>query len=673
MNNTYDIIKLVYCQFALKHPVKMSFGIQETQTMSFSKYDKSIFYSAFPEELSLKIVNFITNIWGSPADYIVLMARRMFNLNYVLYNLEDFEQQEESRNRIMSNTAILCKAPEIAAYYVRAREFPKILICDDILVHGRGIMKLITALESVIYDCVQMQESIEKEQIHRDLIKAINIYVFARNEKGVLVDSSYSILAEQIVSKKVSNRLSFYISRFLYKCSIANSSFVLSLSIPSHLLYGLDLSDPALDYNYQNRRLTLYYKTESNVAIRTIRINRWEDSPRHDGTATSLVLFGDMDVEHFNDLANRIARYVEMSVGKDSKISKILRFDSEFLQKPKAQLISFIYSLLNFIDFGREKLDANDNMLFDLFLQSDYKKISMNFDNGEGFQYEIYLLFRSICENEGVSVVLWVLLSMYSSGIIHNSIKVTEFTRGNYRNRTINPYERAEDIIYKVGTESEFDAYKSYLNNNSFKKDQIGFDIISLYNYLSIMEGENIDDVTSVGSVFGLMDAGLLSMNVELKKGGQRTIRNILKAGELSTSVLPFRFSVFVPALAFIERQSRRNQFNTRNIVKGYIEYVQDYCYSSQGAINRTDMELLMRVEQCKNSLLDLYSIGQSFEEWDFDIDDDSWFINSKNLDELTHDERKRRQNHYLYYARKYINLINQYMRKNNETEFSDK
>ena len=104
---------------------------------------ESILQSAFSEKRYAQLKAFIFHIWKSKAKYKILMARRAFNLNYAFMEACRTQRDEECvTDSIMSNTALLLYAEELARYYSWVKKFPDILIADDLLFHGRGIIKI---------------------------------------------------------------------------------------------------------------------------------------------------------------------------------------------------------------------------------------------------------------------------------------------------------------------------------------------------------------------------------------------------------------------------------------------------------------------------------------------------------------------------------------------------
>ena len=121
--------------------------------MEAVRSNEKLVRSSFSEEEYGKLLQFFQGIWQSNAAYKVFMARRAFNLNFAFMEIKDVQYKDEYKvEGIMSNTALLLCAEEIADRYRLTGHFPRIIIADDLLIHGRGIMKLIDNLECLLVE-----------------------------------------------------------------------------------------------------------------------------------------------------------------------------------------------------------------------------------------------------------------------------------------------------------------------------------------------------------------------------------------------------------------------------------------------------------------------------------------------------------------------------------------
>ena len=626
----------------------------------------------FQEEyFNEKLWMYIKNLWEDPAKYKILMARRMLNLNDVLMRGWDSSEKEQYlTDGIMSNTAFLLAANAIADQYAQKKCFPRILICDDIMLHGRGIINLLEKFRRIVMSrLAEKQVEINEKQLKWDLNRAVSIYVFARNrDEGLLIDEKvYRIYAVQILPMNRLRELSLQISDYLFSCGVANTSYVISVKLSGHQvgeIVSVKNAEPIGGFRYKGRYQNVFFRERSANILETMRIHYPNGNPKLGGVLTSLPIFGDVSGQSFERLCRITASYMEQNV-QYSQIAKYLRQERVELIKPKAQLISFLYSILSIADFCRQKLYVERGELFKILVSGDFNKIITNFDNGDVFQYEILNLFKDVCATKLSGNIMWEFLEQIEgdAGIDRkkqlNLCNRKEFRsiNGPDKSRRREKYEDVEDIFYEVGMDAEYDAFRYIWMKKPFDVNRPGFDLLSFRQYMHLMKCNNIEH--SIGCLFGLMDSGLISMNLEAdNKENLHRVCTVLKAGEMATYVLPRRFYVFIPALALVESWYSEEGSFIRYIISDFIDFLQNYCYTQGGSIDLRDRSLLEALMNKKPLLLYLYSAGQKFQDWDIDLRNERKYEERrvvKDEDELTYEEERVRKSHYLLVAREFV------------------
>lgn len=589
-----------------------------------------------------KLCSFFENIWMSNAPYKVFMARRAFNLNFLFINAKKAQYNERYNvDNIISNTALLLCAEEIADYYEMIGRFPQILIVDDIQVHGRGVTKLITSLELLVIEFLQKarNQRESKEMIHRELFAAVRIYVFAQNTRGILLDKGLAVKAVTFLPSDRLRVLSQQISRTLQQCGVANTSYVLSAELPwsfcrKEYADGCIFDKGSL-FQYRGNILRYYYHETNSGILETIRVYNSDKNSRLKRMATSLVIFGDIPYggeEQFGALCRYMAGRIREIVPY-SRIADIFIYEQEELIRPRAQMLSYILSVLNYSYFYREKITTDSHSIYKALIQSDYTKIAANFDKPQRLQYELLQIFSYISRNDVLKADVYEELTNYVNYAGGAGQKQSEGDKDDYyqvgqwnqeeTGQTCTDveaiHEIAEDIFYDVGMDAEYDANECSRMQKKFDPSMPGNDAVRFVQYLYFMKKNGVQKAVSVGSLFNLMDSGLLSMNIEAdRKRG--VVQCVLKAGELSTFVLPRRFSTFVPALSIVERGYLKRGSNKKMVVGQFIDYLQAHCYRQDGKVDPKDVEQLKKLERSKSSLLYMYNAGQSIQDWDIDL-----------------------------------------------------
>lgn len=642
----------------------------ESNTPDF--FSRKPFLDSYNNE---KLWVYMNNLWEDPAEYKILMARRMLNLNYAL--MQEWGAYENGRyltDSIMSNTAFLLSARKIADRYAYRKRFPRILICDDIMLHGRGIVRLLTKFQRIVKErLAENGIEVSEKQLEIDLYRSVGIYVFARNidEELLIDDKRYRILRSQVLPINQLRELSMQISNYLQSCGVANTSYVISARLPWYQLRSLELenkSDYEESFQYKGRRQYIFFRDRSPRILETMRICFPSGDSMKGGILTSLPIFGDIPIYLFNDLCRHVANYMERNT-RYSQIAGYLRMDYADLLKPKSQLLSFLYSILSMADFCRKNLNVEGNELYGILVDGDLNKIISNFDNGELFRYEILNLFRYITMSKSAASIMWEFLDQavldlyidHRKKLDKNTARIFTYISGPERTERRKNYEDAEDIFYEVGMDSEYDAYRHIRLGMEYDAKKPGFDLISFRQYMHIMNRKGDNREHSIGCLFGLMDSGLISMNLEADHETERQIiRTVLKAGELATFILPRRFSIFIPAFAEVEKHYRTISGYVGDAVSTFIDYILKHRYKNNEFFDFRDELIIKSLQKKKSLLLCIYSAGQNFQDWDIDLrNEEEYLLNrfAEDMNDFTYNEERVRKKYYLMLAKDFIYL----------------
>lgn len=617
--------------------------------------DKRELNTYFDSDDYEKLCIFFKKIWSSKASYKVIMARRGFNLNYLfIKELKARYNENYNVDDIISNTALLFQAKEIADYYRIMKEFPEILIVDDILIHGRGIAKLIFDFEKLVIDYLEDTNFIiDYETVHKDLLSAINIYVFAQSEKGILLDNSYAVMSDKILSDKNLIILSQQISRALQQFDIANTSYVLSAELPWSFCREELERDNYFNRNtffqYRGNTLKYYYKEEGNI-LETIRFYYSYKTRSYKRIATSLTIF---DIpsknDEFDDLCGWVAQQI-LNIIPGSRLASLFLLPKKGLARPKAQLLSFLLSILSYIEFFREKISNDSEYIYLGLIRSDYLKIASNFDKLKMIRFEILRLFEYFSESEEVKNSFFMEVQKYTeknnenlnTEWNENLFQVGKSCESEYSNEHVSDiHEIAENIFYEIGLDAEYEAYQCqkgniYLDIKNRSSCEC-LDTIRLDQYYSYMRLYEILDSESIGVLLNLMDSGLLAMNMEFDSFNQN-IQCVLKAGELSTFVIPRRLMVFIPALSLVESAVFDSSINVKDIIEEFIEYlyrrIYNQFFSDDGEVNQDHIEDMDLLESATAQLLDIYDVGKNIQDWDISLLTEEEYF-SHGIDEL--------------------------------------
>jgi len=436
------------------------------------------------------------------------------------------------------------------------KRFPKIILADDLLVHGLNIARLIENLEGLIVDYLKRKskQNVSKRAVHCDLLNAVSIYVFALNTSApLLLDQKLAVSSAVHLSPDRIKPLYQTISRALQKCGIPNTSYVFSTELPwpfcKQEYSSGNESDWSELFQYRENTLRFYYRNSDNKIFETIRFY----SPRINQTpnriAICLVVFGSIPYNQtdpnspFNALCRDVAKEISQIISH-SRIADILNCEHCYLVKPKAQMLAYLLSVLGLSSFYREKISAELKFIYKALFQSNYQRVAANFDRPKRLHPELMQLFNHVSQNDRMCCQFFKVVKEYVDEIdkdmslvkfLSNS-QVGKWKLGNRHNSHLNSsqlYEKAEDIFYEVGMNAECDINHYAMMGKEFGLSKPSKDSIRLERYLQILNRYEVDMVSSIGCALGLMDNGLLTMNLELDQS-QEAVRYVMKAEPLS-------------------------------------------------------------------------------------------------------------------------------------------
>lgn len=197
-----------------------------------------------------KLLHFAETLWEDPAEYKVFASDRMLCLNQAIMQQQRPEDRD-IRTGLMSGAAFLLSAFSIADRYAYRKKFPRILICDDVMVRGRRICNLIETFRRIIKDRLSATGvAVREKQVDEDLYRALGVYVFARSaDKELLIDSSrYRILHAQILPATDLTGLIVRITSYLRDTGAVNTPYLLSVRLPWYQPAPADMSAGGFSY-----------------------------------------------------------------------------------------------------------------------------------------------------------------------------------------------------------------------------------------------------------------------------------------------------------------------------------------------------------------------------------------------------------------------------------------
>ena len=609
---------------------------------------------------------FYQRVWAQPHEYIIFNARRCFNLNYVFWKVYESEAGAvASADRFLSNNAILLYSQELAREYAVRKRFPSILIVDDLVLHGRGLAKLLSELERLIFAALpvspdEMNQD-ERYYVRRSLASSVDIINFAANNQPLLIEDIYlqKLQSEQWLYTRTIRSLSQRISSFLQKVDVPNTSYAPSCRVS-------EIPEPprgwvSQSWSYRGIKQNMYFKPPMQSKevnhLPTIRLRRPASSgEQHSVWLTSLPLFGELTADQLSRICQRISGELEPSVFP--WLCFILRQEHPLLQKQRAQLVTLLLSMGYLLDFLYGIAESPDFSLID---GSDLDKIAQNFGKASVVLPELRKIAERLELSENLQTILRQSLRGYSAPFLHNPVLLPseEADRG-----AVNA--SLEYIFYDVGMGSEQAAHRA-ISSNQYQPGSRDSGIVPLEDLFLWKKpvlrfdqsGFSARELQKISCMLALMDNGLMSMNIECaERSGGSVVGSILKAGELATFSLPRRLHLVIPALALVERDCWRLNLDSQSAVARFIQSLPDTARPGPKAVQKKEQAVLSFLKSQGGSFVELlYDCGQTLNGWDIDlITSDDWAEEGGSCGYLAFIQQEAAgQNFYLELAKQFL------------------
>lgn len=586
---------------------------------------KGLAQSANSEEIIKSVKHFFCDIWRQPHEYVVFVARRCFNLNEVFMRVCATQNEPINSERFMSDMALLQQADVLAQYYIKNQRFPRILICDDLILYGRGITRLLYQLEVLIAEQLGDISGYSRYDVHRHLVRAVDIYVFARNRNRIILDADYQTKIKAVREKLYPSELralSHYLSVYLQETGEPYTSYVFSLMLkpPKRVKHWQTV---LWDYNEYFSRV---FVKEDSGFTNTVRFRfPQKTSGESYVAATALPLLGDVKCRDFAHICEGVTTVLRSQECLLKSVIEILENNNDLLQKLRGQLVTFICSVVSMRDFLAQ-MSQEELKDFTAFLHTDAQlysnnisKIASNFGPRGVMEKEMTQLVKLLLGLRGKEICDAITALFAEKNWFATDCSSPEVIRiSDTAMQRIS--ETAEDILYAVGMNGERESYLVRRNERWFYPTRMGADMIRLEEYiekLSIQSGypEREYRVAHIASIFSLMDSGYLALKLEADKD-TGDVQCVLKAGEPSLFIIPQRYADFMPALEYLEQNQWRLEISKSEAVSQFIVGL-----TAETFDKKYQSKLVKLKQNIRAFCGEVYASGQSFTGWNSSIE----------------------------------------------------
>lgn len=537
-------------------------------------------------------------------EYVVFVVRRCYILALILEEITGKCMEEESNAAFLTDAAFYLRCEEMAQRFRETERFPSILLCDDVLVHGRNLNHLLSSIQKKLYELLP---EYDRKEIDDALVKAVRIHVIQRADLKLLLAGRYAskLQYKRIVRQVTMHKTSEQISELLSASGMANACYIFS----EHFSNAEFLKEKweergCVSSSFQNVLEHSWVQpigTGGRVkAVLTLRI--FQDSAHGGYRAIPFAFLPNLGREETAGIFNEILE----TIGKDHPCGKWMQ-ELERIEGKRSfnELLSLIISNVVLQEFNVRYNIQPDQQDY----QHEIRKLARNYnqhDLWETEQYLNYLIGNKLFGQEELERIL--------EKYISDERYIVQLREGNTeelsRERIRQIVKREESFFYEKGRRDEQQAYElsRYLYvPDIWRVDRfvrgVCFDLRQLFEGYSRQEF-----VYGMAYFLQMMDAGILS----LSSYASQNIRVVgyaqfLKAGEQSLFLLPMEHYSYVPMLTAMQRRGEQ----LKGGLKGEIARFRESGYSNIG-------------EEQWNDIMDfvetLQGIGQTPEDWDEDF-----------------------------------------------------
>lgn len=559
---------------------------------------------------------------------------------------------------------LLSLCPSLADYYKLHACFPKIIIADELLIHGRSFNRFVMDLEERIEG--EFAERGQADTVLSVLKESVELRVYAKSEDSMLLLDRYAKKLQ--VGKECNRRLwrdiSARYARLISVASINNISYSWGLRIP--LFEGDKDESPAFRDTYpsferymtglqeipEDNFIYLYPNSREIKAICTIRLKRaLLPMPAHSGylkgswVLAPYIAFDHLSMDRVLELHQVILEEAPEVFGNLFRENPGDAFDPArhgegrraFYYRWFCETNELVMEYLLFRRFVEEVYAGEDAEAFAQYV--DFNMIARNYrvieSDKSGLELEAAeTVLKSIWSWRPKSGTLERYLSILlkdtqpiweaasAGNIVSEAVGVRKITPGATISCAV------QDTIAELGYRAERNAYERTVSSVPFSENALARwgENCSIGGLLTrcdtvLFECPYTGQTASIFEVVSLltqaMDLGLLGMSPfsmvpSIQASRTEQIYTMPKAGEQALFILPIRYRLFIPVLLLI--QKRRNDPQEIDAEIGRLADV--YCNVHRE--ERADF-LSKRLIQF---LSELRRTGQTLAEWDISLYD---------------------------------------------------
>ena len=527
-------------------------------------------------------------------DYVVYVVRRSYIVALIMEEITGLKMEENSSASFLTDSSFLLGCENFAEYFKQYGSFPSILLCDDILIHGRNLNRVIRAIEKRL---IVLMPNVEQDVIKSLLTDAITLHVYAKADvkAPLLLDERYWLCLEykckmqQVIWRKMASDLSLLI----FQSEYVNASYIYSEHVSEESVKDVISSYYRSVYQNTIEYTKVRFCTLGNSvrAICTIRLIK--DRTKEGYNVVPFVFLPNLDENETHALINRMCMTSSHLENNIFLFKRLNSLDEVVGKRSLNEWITLLLSLVIINQFNRDnsiKIDLYD-------MERVVTKLARNYWFSDFESTKTYL--KNCIENPIFQSVDEMEQELFLSGIYEREI--VKLSEKSYIMVTPEIIRRKlDDFFYNAGKREELMAVK--------KVDSVlldGYTRGCCFVLNELLSEFNYDQARiAIAYILQMMDAGILSLSsfapLNMKVVG---FAQFAKAGEQSLLIKSLRYIEYIPCIALMYEWCRQVEID-------FYDYLTRYMQSERCDI---DPSLLSGLTDL---VKDLESMNQTPSDW---------------------------------------------------------
>lgn len=560
-----------------------------------------------------------------------------------LQNIDLCRIENIVERHFITDSNLVTQADEIAEYYHDCGRFPKIIILDEIILHGRAVNSLLLKLERGVLRRLEQLEpeldSLDRSLAITQLSHSIDLQIYAQNNEPLLLLDRYSrrLHAKRLCNPIEIRSLSNGFATLVANGNVNNVAYSWNFNISNPvarkswetfpLVPGFVKVETQLKSIWQTCCLWPYPDASAPRAVCAIRWKRGGEAS-DDILMVPFLVTDRLPRENLYRLHKRICE----DIG-NLKLSFLEGRDDPDIGTAESNYLRWLSEtnelILSYLIFRRFCRNDGSYAQWAVYLKTailarNYKR-PLPYGAGYG---EIVKELKSIWSWEPPCPdLLEQYLNILLAGAkpLWDAAGLDSVSQGTRRVDGSTPESKklivaVEDTIASIGYEAEQNVYEKS-SSGVFLSDEILADWGRKYSLSEMLsrcgkywrrysKGSVIDVYSAFALIMQEADLGIIGINPQYDDSADR-VYSMARAGEHSLFIKPTRYRDFIPVLTQIYKRCRDCQFDLYLEIKRFIKHLS----TCQPGLKTTAEELY-------DFMQDLERTNQKIEEWNLVLPD---------------------------------------------------